>query len=203
MNKWTKLADEAAVQKTVAALKAAGIDVHVLANSQEAKEKALEIIPEDASVMTMTSATLETIGLEKEINGSGKFDSIRNKHMSMDRNTQGSQMRQLGAAPEWAIGSIHAVTEDGKTLIASASGSQLPAYAYGAGRVIWIVGTQKIVKNTDEGIKRIYEYCLPLEDERARKAYGMGSGVNKILIINREMVKGRITLIFVKERLGF
>ncbi len=99
---------------------------------------------------------------------------------------------------------MHAVTEDGKVLIASNSGSQLPAYAYGSGHVIWVVGAQKIVKNLDEGIKRIYEHSLPLESERARKAYGVpGSAVNKLLIINKEIIPGRITMILTKEKLGF
>lgn len=101
------------------------------------------------------------------------------------------------------MGSVHAVTQDGHILIASNSGSQLPAYAYSAAHVIWVVGTQKIVKNIEEGMKRIYEYCLPLEDARAQKAYGVGSAVNKLLIVNVEKVPGRITIILVKEKLGF
>ena len=112
-------------------------------------------------------------------------------------------MQKLGAAPEWVVGSVHAVTEEGAVLIASASGSQLPAYAFGSSHVIWVVGAQKLVKNFDEGIKRLYEYSFPLEDERARKVYGMGSGVNKILVINKEWMEGRITMIIVKEKLGF
>lgn len=43
----------------------------------------------------------------------------------------------------------------------------------------------------------------PLEDLRAREAYGIGSGINKVLIVNREVVPGRITVILVKEKLGF
>ena len=78
----------------------------------------------------------------------------------------------------------------------------MPAYAYGSSNVIFVVGAQKIVKNVDEGIKRIYEYCLDLESERARRAYGVpGSSVNKILIINKEFQEKRITLIFVNELL--
>ncbi len=200
---WDKLADNKSIERTVAALKPNGIDAFVVKDGEEAKEKVLDILPKGSEVMSMSSTTLDTINLSKEISESGKFNSIRKKLMSMNRDTQGSEMRKLGAAPEWAIGSAHAVTEDGKVLIASASGSQLPAYAYGSSHVVWVVGTQKIVKNLDEGIKRIYEYTFPLEDERAKKAYGVGSGVNKILIVNKEKIAGRITIIFVKEKLGF
>ena len=113
-------------------------------------------------------------------------------------------MKKTGAAPEYCIGSVHAVTQDGKVFIASNTGSQLPSYAYGSANVIWVVGTQKIVKDFDEANERIYKYTLPLESERARKAYGVpGSAVNKMLIVNKEVAPGRITIIFVNEKLGF
>jgi len=121
----------------------------------------------------------------------------------MDRKTQGLEMQKLGAAPEWAVGSVHAVTEDGKVIIASASGSQLPSYAYGSSHVVWVVGSQKIVKDLDEGMKRVREYVLPLESERAMKAYGQPSSINKLLILNKEANPGRITMVIVKEKLGF
>jgi len=152
----------------------------------------------------MTSVTLETLGLTKEINESGKFQSIRAEFAKMDQETQKTRMRELGAAPDWVIGSVHAITQQGEVLIASKTGSQLPAYAYGAGKVLWIAGAQKIVNNKEEGMKRIYEYTLPLESERAKKAYGApGSDVDKMLIINREIQQGRITIILVNEVLGF
>ena len=205
MKKWDKLADEKTIKNTVAALKANGIDAQVVENRQEAKRKVLELIPESSEAMTMTSVTLDTIGLSEEINkADSRFRPLRDKLYAMDRNTQVQEMNRLGAAPEFVVGSVHAVTEDGHVLIASNTGSQLPAYSFGALHVIWVVGAQKIVKNTDEGIKRIYEHSLPLESERAKKAYGVpGSAVNKVLIINKEVQPGRIKLILVKEKLGF
>lgn len=203
MNKWEQLADKATIDKIIKALKNNGIQALVAEDRKEAEKKVLEILPQKAEVMTMTSVTLDTTGISGEINESGRYSSVRSKLMSMDRGTQGLEMQKMGAAPEWVVGSVHAVTEDGQVLIASNSGSQLPSYAYGASHVIWVVGTQKIVKNIDEGLKRIKEYCFPLEDKRAQKAYGMHSNVSKILIVNKEMTPNRITMILVKEKLGF
>ncbi len=200
---WDTLASEKSIQKTIEALKVNGISALVVENGEEAKEKVLELIPKSAQVMTMSSVTLEKIGLTKELNESAKYDSVKKKLASLDRNTQGAEMRKLGAAPDYAIGSVHAVTENGEVIIASNSGSQLPAYVFGAGKVIWVVSTKKIVKNKEEGMKRIEDYSLPLESERAKKAYGMGSNISKVLIVNREFMKERITLILVKEDLGF
>lgn len=203
MDQWNQLAEKLTVDKTIAALRENGIAAFFVDNKQAAREKILNLIPKGAEIMNMTSVTLETISTAKEINESGNYNSVRNKLNSMDRSAQGLEMQKMGAAPEWVIGSVHAVTQDGSVLIASNTGSQLPAYVYGSSHVIWVVGTQKIVANTEEGIRRIYDYVLPLESERAKKAYGTGSNVSKLLIVNKEVKPDRITIIFVNEALGF
>ncbi len=205
MDKWNQLASKESIDKTIESLKANGINAKFVVTGEEAKKEVFSIIPEGAEVMTMTSVTLETLGLTQELNESGKYDSVRTKLNSMKRETQNLEMQRIGAAPDWTVGSVHAVTEDGHVLIASNSGSQLSAYAYGSAHVVWVVGAQKIVKNTQEGQQRIYEYALPLEAERANKAYNIttGSNVSKLLIINKEVNLGRITLILVGEKLGF
>lgn len=206
MNQWDQLASKESLDKVINALGENGINAKFVKTSQEAKELALSLIPQGAEVMTMTSVTLDTIGLSEVINAKeGKFKPVRDSLYAMSRETQAQEMNKLGAAPQYVLGSVHAVTEEGHILIASNTGSQLPAYAYGALNVIWVVGAQKIVKNTDEGIKRIYDYVLPLESERANKAYNIttGSNVSKLLIINKEINPGRVTLILVDEKLGF
>lgn len=197
------LASDASIEKAVASLKEHGIDALVVDSGTQAKEKVFELLPKGAEVMPMTSVTLEVTGIAKEINESGNYDSVRNKLNAMDRATQGREMQKLGAAPAWTIGSVHAVTEDGQVIIASNTGSQLPAYAYGAGQVIWVVGAQKIVKNLEQGFRRIREYTFFLEDARAQQAYGVHTAINKQLVISHENIPGRITLIIVKEKLGF
>ncbi len=205
MDKWNTLVIKDVVEKTVDALKANGINARFVKTGKEAYDAVLSLIPEGSEVMNMTSVTLDSLGLPKELNESGKYNSIRNKLNAMDRATQGLAMQKLGAAPEFAIGSVQAVTENGEVLIASNTGSQLSAYAGGSPNVIWVVGTQKIVKNTKQALERIYQYVLPLEAERINKALNMtkGSFVSKLLVINREIRSGRITLIFVNEVLGF
>ena len=192
-NNWNKIPDMERIEKTMKSLNENGIKTYFVKNEGEANKKILEIIPENSEVMTMTSVTLDNIGILKEINESGRYDSVRNKLNTIDRQIHWREMQKLGAAPEWAIGSVHAVTEDGKILIASNSGSQLPAHSFGADKVLFVVGVQKIVKDIDDAMKRVYEYSLPLESERAKKAYGVdGSFVSKILLINREIKPDRI-----------
>jgi hypothetical protein len=202
--KWTEQADQETLDKTVKALTEHGVKVVIAESAADAKKMAVDIIPQKAEVMTMTSETLREISLDQEINESGNYDAVKPKLYNLNRETDGKVMQQIGAAPDWSIGSVHAVTEDGKVVVASNTGSQLPGYAYGSPHVLWIVGTQKIVKNLDEAMNRIYEHVLPLESERAKKAYGVpGSNVSKIFILNNEVAPDRITMILVKENLGY
>lgn len=203
MSTFNQLAGDAILATTAEALRKNGMDTFVVENGQEAKKKVLEMLPNGAEVMTMSSVTLDTIGLTAHINDSREYDSVRKKLMTLDVKTQWSKRQKLGASPDWVIGSVQAVTTDGKVIIVSNSGSQLPAYASGAAHVIWVVGTQKIVSDLNAAMKRIYDHTLALEEVRAQKVYGVGSAVNKILIINKENAPGRITMILVKEVLGY
>jgi hypothetical protein len=163
----------------------------------------LDLIPAGAQVHHGASQTLEVSGIADEIEGSGRYEPLRPRLFSMDRATQANEIRRLSAAPDVMLGSVHAVTETGSLMAASMGGSQLGPYVSGAGRVILVVGTQKIVPDLEEGLRRINEYSFPLEDARAQAAYGVHSGVNKVLIVNREIVPERVTVVLVDEPLGF
>jgi outer membrane protein assembly factor BamB len=201
MAKWDELASETAIKTTIENLAKNGITVYLVKDGLEAKSKVMELIPKGSEVMTMTSQTQNAVGSTKELNESGNYKPIRS--ILMDKTADPKLKRQLGAAPDFTTGSMQAITEKGDLLFASQSGSQLPAYAFSAGKVIWVAGTQKIVKDVQEGMRRIYEYVLPLESERAMKAYGVTSNVSNLLIISKESKQGRLHLILVNEKLGF
>jgi hypothetical protein len=203
ISEFAKLASDEQIERTARALEANGIQTLIAENSEEAKRIFFGLVPEGSEVFLGASVTLETLGIKDEIDRSGRFEALRPKMFAMDRATQGREIRKLVGAPDYAAGSVHVVTEDGQVMIASNTGSQLGPYASGAGKVIWIVGAQKIVKDLNEGLKRIYEYDLPLETEHMRQLYNAGTGVNKVLIVNREIRPNRITMILVKEELGF
>jgi hypothetical protein len=180
-----------------------GIASTVVDTAEEAREAVRSILPMEAEVYNNTSRTLEVIGVAEDIERSGRYQPLRPRLYQMDREMQGREMRQLSASPDWVVGSVHALTEAGSLLIASASGSQLGPIASGAGHVVLVVGAQKIVSDFTLGLRRIYEYCFPLEDRRARQAYGVPSGVNNVLVIHKVVTPGRITLILVNKPLGF
>jgi YkgG family uncharacterized protein len=133
---------------------------------------------------------------------SGRYQPLRLRLHRMDREMQHREMRTLAASPDYVVGSVHALAEGGSLLIASAGGSQLGPLTSGAGQVILVIGAQKIVPDVATGMRRIYEYCYPLEDARVGQACGVPSGVNNILIINKAVTTDRVTAIIVNERLG-
>lgn len=200
---YSQLASRETIARTIVALKANGLDAMVVADGAAAKAEVLKRLPRGAEVFTMQSQTLKAIGLTAAVDESGQFDSIRKKLTAMDNATQAKEKRVLGAAPDWAIGSVHAVTEDGHLFIASNTGSQLSAYAAGAGQVIFVVGAQKIVADDQMAMRRLKEYSLPLEDQRMFQANGIHSQIRKILSIEGEFKPGRLMIIFVNEKLGF
>jgi hypothetical protein len=187
----------------VRALEVNNIHAIVVENGADASRVLYEMLPANAEVFTSSSTTLNDLGITEEIDKSGRYNSVREKLAMMDRKTQGREMEKLGAAPEYMLGSVHAVTENGRVIIASQTGSQLSGYVAAAAHVIWVVGTQKIVKTFEDGMDRVEEYTLPLESARALKAYGVNSAINKLLVVNKESKSGRITMILVKENLGF
>ena len=201
--RYGKRKSAAALDRTADALEKNGFAVRRAANAVQAKEIVLGLIPEGAEVAQGASQTLQVIGVTEEIETSSRYKPVRPRIWAMDRQKQADEIRRLGAAPDVMLGSVHAVTETGSLVAASMSGSQLGPYVSGAGRVIFVVGAQKIVANLEEGLRRVNEYALALEDARALEAYGVHSGVNKLLVINREINPGRITVVLVDEVIGF
>jgi hypothetical protein len=151
------------------------------------------------------SVTLEELGVTAVIEESGRYDAVRPKTRKLDYKTEEGRRegRRMGAVPDFWLNSAHAVTEDGRILIASNTGSQLGPIAFGAGHVIFAIGSQKIVDDLDSALRRIEEYSYPMESARLFKVYGMPSSLNKILIVNKEFREGRITVVLIREPIGF
>src|SRR6204780_3356770 len=202
-DRFTTLPDEHALQATVVALGDNGFSVEVVSDLDAARQAVLARIPEGSSVMTNTSVTLSETGIADAINDSGgRWESARNRMFALDFATQAQEMKAIGGQPDYALGSVHAVTRDGTLVIASASGSQLASYAWGAANVILVVGAQKLVPTLQAAHERIYQHSLVLEDARAIAAYGQHSSVGKVLEIHQDL-PGRIRIVLIRQVAGF
>jgi acyl-CoA hydrolase len=202
-DRFTSLPDEHALAATVVALEEHGFSVEVVDDLDAARAVVLARLPEGSSVMTNTSVTLAESGIADAINdGAGRWESARNRMFALDFATQAQEMKGIGGQPDYALGSVHAITADGTLVIASASGSQLASYAWGAASVIFVVGVQKLVPTLEAAHQRIYQHSLSLEDARAQAAYGQHSQVGKILEIHQEL-PGRIHIVLIRQQVGF
>ena len=201
-DRFTTLPGEHALQATVVALEEHGFSVEVVDGLDAAREAVLARIPRGSSVMTNTSATLAETGIADAVNDGGAYESARNKMLALDFATQAQQMKAIGGQPDYALGSVHAVTRDGTLVIASASGSQLASYAWGAANVIFVAGAHKLVPTLEAAHQRIYQHSLPLEDARAQAAYGQHSQVGKLMEIHSEL-PGRIHIVLVRQVVGY
>ena len=191
------------LERAAAALTAHGFTVEILDVAAAARARINDLIPEGASVFTGASETLRLSGIDEDINASGRYDAIRARGQTMDRATQLAEIWRLISTPDVIVGSVHAVTETGSLVIASASGSQLPGYAGGSRRAIWVVGAQKVVPDLSTALRRVEEHCLPLESDRAMKVYGTPSAINRLLILNAELEPGRGIVLLLREAIGF
>jgi len=200
--RFTTLPDTVTLAATVVALEEHGFSVEVVDSLDAARAAVRARIPEGSSVMTNTSVTLEEAGIAAAVNEDGPYESARNRMMALDFATQLQEMKAIAGQPDFALGSVHAITRDGTLVIASASGSQLASYVWGAAHVIFVVGAQKLVSSEDEARQRIEEHSLPLEDARAYAAYGQNSQIGKILEIHQEN-PGRIHVVLVRQSVGF
>ncbi len=195
-------ADRARLEETAAALSKRGFLAQVADDAAHARKLVFEIVPEGAEVHIALSETMKELGITAEIDESGRFTSVRAQLGKLDRQTQRREMQKLGAAPDYILGSAHAVTDDGEVVVGSGSGSQLGAYAYAGGHVVLVIGHQKLVSDLDEALRRLREYSLPKEFQRMQSEGHPGSLLAKTLIIHWEP-SARISVILVPETLGF
>jgi L-lactate utilization protein LutB len=200
--RFTELPDDETLATTVVALEEHGFGVEVVDDLDAARQAVLALIPEGSSVMTNTSVTLEETGIAEAINDGGPYDSARTKMMALDYATELPEMKAIAGQANYALGSVHAVTSEGTLVIASASGSQLASYAWGAANVIFVVGAQKLVPSLEAAHERIVEHSLKLEDARAYAAYGQNSRIGKVLEIHQEE-PGRIHVVLIRQSVGF
>jgi L-lactate utilization protein LutC len=191
------------LERAAAALTAHNFAVEILDDAATARTRITDLIPAGATVFTGASETLRLSGIEDDINNSGRYDSLRRRSLTMDRATQRNEIWAALSTPDVIVGSVAAVTETGSLVIGSASGSQLPGYAGAAARAIWVVGAQKVVPDLPAALRRVEEHCLPLESERAMRAYGQPSALNRVLVLNAEPEPGRGTVLLLRQAIGF
>src|SRR5689334_3140899 len=194
--------DAAKLEAVAEQLKARNFDVVIVDTAEEAREEVMARLPEGAEVHSAKSRTMEEIGVFGELMTSDRWNMLRRTALTMDRQTQAREIRKMLSAPDFELGSVHAITEAGQMVVATATGSQIGPYSGSAGELILVVGAQKIVPDLDAAMRRVAEHVEPYEDMRLREQAGIGTLVARILIMERDFFPGRTQVILVREPVG-
>ena len=195
--------DEGSIRRTVEALKARNVETSVVDNGAQALAKLKELVPEGSVIFNNTSETLDSIGYSAYVQGNPKY---RNLHDDMEAETDPVKQRDIrrrATLADYFIGSVQAIAETGEVVVASGSGSQIAAYAYNAGRLIWLAGTQKICPSLPDAIDRVRGYTLERHDSWLAGRGRTAAPIGKLMIFENEVAAGRITMILIKETLGW
>lgn len=193
------------ILKVVDGLKARNITALVVDTKEQALQEIKKLIPKGTSVMNGSSTTLNEIGFVDYLkSGEHGWNNVHENIVNEKDKAVQTRLRKESVLADYFLGSVHAITEQGQLMIASASGSQMPSYAFTSNNVIWVAGVHKIVADREAGFKRIEDYVFPLENKRMQSVGYPGSAIAKVLLIEREIMPNRhLTLILVKEKLGF
>jgi len=198
---YAKPASEATLEALAERMRARNFEVVIVDDGAAAKAEVLSRVPEGSQVHSGKSKTLEDAGIFDEFMNNENYDFIRRRTMKMDRNTQRDEMRKAGAAPDIMVNSAHAVTEAGQIVMTSATGSQIGPIASGAGKLILVIGSQKVVPDLDTAFRRIEDYVIPYEEDRLNVAHGVAK-MNRTLILEGDHTPGRTTIILVRQPIG-
>lgn len=199
------LASDESVERTKQAAESRNIHIEYVSSKDDALRMVQNLIPAGAQVMTGGSETLQEIGfIDLLKSGNHTWNNLKDKIMAEKDEARQAELRIQSVLSEYFLGSVHAIAETGELVFASATGGQLPSYAYTCRNVIWVAGTQKIVPTLADAIQRVEEYVLPREDARMKREGYSGSVIGKLLILKFEIDPNRnLKLILVPEKLGF
>ena len=194
-------ASEVKLEALAERMRARNFEVVIVDDGAAVKAEVLSRVPEGSQVHSGKSKTLEDAGIFDEFMNNENYDFIRRRTMKMDRNTQLDEMRKAGAAPDIMVNSAHAVTEAGQIVMTSATGSQIGPIASGAGKLILVIGSQKVVPDLDTAFRRIEDYVIPYEEDRLNVAHGVAR-MNRTLILEGDHTPGRTTIVLVRQPIG-
>lgn len=200
---WERLPDQETVEETIRALKARGFKAELVPDRRAALERVRSLIPAGAEVMTGSSTTLEEIGLVNALTiGNHPWNNLKAQIVAEKDREKQMRLRRMATFADYFLGSVHAITTEGQMMAGSAGGSQLAAYAFGGKNLIIVAGTNKITKDLEEGLLRLREHSVPLEDRRMKGLGFPGTYLSKIFIYEGEMQRN-VHVILVNEKLGF
>jgi len=202
--RWDRIPDDATINRTVEAIRARNIDVILTNTAEEGLQAVIDLIPEGAEVMYGSSTTLAEMGFDRVAKENRK--GWRDYHAVITAENDAEKrhaLRRKSVAADYYLSGVQAIAESGEVVGCDKTGSRMGAWPHAAAHLILVSGTNKIVPTVDDALRRCREYCLPLENQRAQHVYGIGSYIGKHVILDKEDADGRVSLVLIRDRLGY
>ncbi|MDD3857741.1 MAG: lactate utilization protein [Methanoculleus sp.] len=202
--RWNRVPDEATIKRTAEAVEARNIGVILVDSAEDALRAVIDLLPEGAEVMNGYSTTLVEMGFDRVLKENPKGWRDYHAVVTAENDTEKRHaLRRKSVAADYFLSGVQAIAESGEIVGCDKTGSRMGAWPHAAAHLVLVSGTNKIVPTVDDALRRCREYCLPLENQRSQHVYGMGSYIGKHVILDKEDADGRITLVLIKERLGY
>jgi len=204
------------IEELIENFKKRNIESYSFLTKDIVKEKILELIPKNASIGFSGSMTLETMGLIKILEERG--NRVFNPYQAGLSRGESLEIRKQGSGADYFLASPNAVSQSGELVFLSAYGNRIAGVSYAA-NVILVAGKNKITPNLSEALKRARNLATPLNCKRLNWASACSQdGIChdevcfapqykrmccQMLIIESEIVLGRLKIFLVGEDLGF
>ncbi|CAG8495575.1 10001_t:CDS:2 [Paraglomus occultum] len=202
-DKYATLASEDSLARAKAALEANGFTVYVKNTREEARDFLKTFIPPGKSINNGHSTTLEEIGFIEYLKGETGWDNVHAKILAETDFVKNMELRRtIGATVDYYLSGASAVTEDGSIVGVDMSGTRVGGWIVSSNLVI-VTGTNKIVKDIPEAHQRVEKYAFELESARVRIAYGIPSSTIANQAIISKVSNSRVTVVFIKDVLGY
>jgi L-lactate utilization protein LutB len=202
--KWNQQPSANEVAQTVENIQRRGMAVIRAQNGDIALETLKDLIPQGAEIMSSSSTTLIEIGFDNYVNSdNSQWRDLHRVILAENDEKKRRELRRKSVAADYFVSGVNAIAQSGQIVACDKSGSRVGAWPFAAGHLILVSGTNKIVLTLVDALRRVREYAYPIENVRAKRAYGMSSQIGKCAILANEEIEGRVILILVDESLGY
>ncbi|MCI6855270.1 MAG: lactate utilization protein [Firmicutes bacterium] len=193
------------------AMRKRGFEAYYVSTAEEAREKALELIPENSVVSWGGSMTIDEIGLKEAVISRGC--KVINRDEVESREEKMELMRQALTCDVFLM-STNAVSQNGQLVNIDGTGNRVAALCFGPKEVIVVAGMNKVAGSLEEAYSRARKFAAPVNAQRFDfetpcSKTGMCADclspqcICSQMVVTRRTSGGRIKVILVGEDLGF
>ncbi len=216
MNNYTKKRNEIYVKNVIENLKKRYFEAYYVQTKEEALKKAIELIPKTDTISWGGSVTIEETGIIGYLKSNDYKIIDRDSAKSAEERTL--LLKKALLADTYLMGT-NAITKKGELVNIDAIGNRISALIFGPKNVIIVAGINKITENEEDAIKRVRNYCAPVNIQRIAEKREVqtpclitgecadckspDSICSHILITRLCNPKNRIKIILTAETLGF